>query len=434
MNTSRRDFLRVGLSGLGVVCLGGSMPLFVPRFAHAATSIGTGVANDNILVVIQMSGGNDGLNTIIPVRDDLYHKARPRLHLTENLHKLNDDLSMNPGLESFKHLWDEGKLAVVQGCGYPKPNRSHFESMSIWETADPAGLRDGTGWLGHTLDHLRQGTVGKDIDQGKAGHEDGHDHPHDNPLLAVNIGDQLPQAFVTDGPPVPSIRNVRDFGFRMNDNDNSDNELEKKIMADLNAAREDESPAMRFLARQATNAMISADEIAKLTDDYRPDAEYKGGLGEQLRTVAQIISGHFGSRVFYCQIGGFDTHSNQAGDHERQLREMADAIAAFQKDLDAKGLSDKVTLMCFSEFGRRVGQNESNGTDHGTAGPMFVVGSKVKAGLHGTTPSLKPEDLDSGDLKFTTDFRRVYGSVLKNWLNVEPAAVLHEAFEPVGVV
>ena len=430
MNTSRREFMRVGLSGLGVVCLGGSMPLFVPRFANADTAVGTQVANDNILVVIQMSGGNDGLNTVIPVRDDLYHKARPRLHLEQNLHKLNDDFSLNPGMESFKRLYDEGKLAVVQGCGYPKPNRSHFESMSIWETADPAGLRDGTGWLGHTLDHLRQGTVGKDIDHGKAD----HDHADENPLLAVNIGDQLPQAFIADGPPVPSIRNVRDFGFKTNDQDRSDDETEKKILRDLNAVREDESSAMRFLSRQATNAMVSADEIAKLTDDYRPDAEYKGGLGEQLRTIAQIISGGFGSRLFYCQIGGFDTHSNQAGDHERQLRELSEGVAAFQKDLEAKKLSGKVTIMCFSEFGRRVAQNESNGTDHGTAGPMFVIGSKVKAGLHGTAPSLKPEDLDSGDLKFTTDFRRVYSSVLKNWLNVEPEAVLHETFEPVGVV
>ena len=443
MNGSRRDFLKLGFGGLGVVCLGGSVPLFVPRFALAEQAGGTPVGNDNILVVVQLSGGNDGLNCVVPTRDDLYFKARPQLALREKLHGLSDDYALNPGMGGFKSLWDEGQLSVVHACGYPKPNRSHFESMAIWHTADPAGLRDGTGWLGHTLDHLRRGTTADNAagsgDHGTDdhGHDPAHDPADENPLLGVNIGDELPQALVTPGAPVPSIRTVGDFQFRTDDGTRFDSDLEMEIVRELNrpeAFAADPNPAARFLARQTVAALASADQVKRLTGGYTADAEYRNGFAEQLKTIAQLIDGGLGTRVFYCQQGGYDTHSNQPQGHETQLKEVSDGVAAFLKDLKAKGHADRVTVMVFSEFGRRVAQNASNGTDHGTAGPMFLAGAKVKAGFHGTPASLAEGDLDNGDLSFTTDFRRVYADVLKTWLNVDPASVLGEPFEPIGVL
>ena len=183
---------------------------------------------------------------------------------------------------------------------------------------------------------------------------------------------------------------------------------------------------MQYLSRQATNAIIEADEIRKVVAGYKPDAEYPGGLGQNLRLIAQLITGQFGTKLFYCQTGGFDTHANQVGQHERLLNNVAGSIQAFQKDLAAKGYGDKVTVMCFSEFGRRLNQNNSGGTDHGAAAPMFVAGGKVKGGLYGAYPSLT--DLDDGDLKYTTDFRAVYATLLDKWLNADSDAVLKSRF------
>ncbi len=413
MNTSRRQLLKVGLTGLSVVSLSGTVPLFVSNFARAAENptTGTSVSNDNILVVIQMSGGNDGLNTVIPVGNDAYHKARPVIGLKEKdgLFKLNDDLSLHRGLKAMKEMYDQGQVAVINGCGYPEPNRSHFQSMAIWHTADPKGSGAHGGWLGHYLDHMVRGT---------------------NHLTAINIGAELPQALVNDGPPVASITTLDEFRIRTDPATMFDSDMEQKIIRDLNNVR-DASPALKFLSRQATNAIISSEKIRDVTEAYKPDAEYPGGLGQQLKTIAQIISGNFGTKVYYCQIGGFDTHSNQPGQQEQLFNQLAMGIQAFMKDLTAKGLTNKVTIMTFSEFGRRIGQNDSNGTDHGTAGPMFVVGGKVKGGLHGRYPSLT--DTDEGDLKYTTDFRRVYGTLLESWLNADSAQVLGNRFEPLAL-
>jgi uncharacterized protein (DUF1501 family) len=204
---------------------------------------------------------------------------------------------------------------------------------------------------------------------------------------------------------------------------------EAQLIRELNAVR-DATPALQFLARQATNAIVGAEQIRKLTENYTPGSDYPPGLGQQLKLIAQIIAANFGTKVFYCQIGGFDTHSAQAGQHESLLRQLSLSIQAFLKDLKSKGLASKVSVMCFSEFGRRVEQNNSGGTDHGTAGPMFIAGGRVKAGLYGSYPSM--QNLDNGDLKYTTDFRRVYTTLLERWLNADPALVLKNRFEPVA--
>ncbi len=414
MRQSRRDILKVGLGSLPVVCIGSSLPTFVSRMAMAEQAAGTAVSNDNILVIVQLSGGNDGLNTVIPVGVDPYYKSRPRLALKDNLHKLGDRFSLNDGLTPFKHLWDDGKLAIVHGCGYPKPNRSHFESMAIWHTADPKNPGQNGGWLGHYLDHLRRGT-------------------NANIMNAINIGSELPQALVNDQAPAPSIQSIEDFSVRMLGKSDGSRGIEKSLITEFNQLDES-SPAMAFLSRQATNAMISADQIQKLTAGYKADAEYPGGLGQRLRLIAQIINGNFGTKVFYCEQGGYDTHANQAQSHSRLLNEMSAGIAAFMKDMNAKGYGDKITVMCFSEFGRRVNQNDSNGTDHGAAGPMFLVGNKVKGGFHGEHPSLEKDQLGDGDLKYTTDFRRVYANLLDGWLNADSTEVLRAKFEPLSLL
>jgi uncharacterized protein (DUF1501 family) len=362
---SRRDVLSVGLKGLGMIALGSSVPAFVPRLAFARQESGTPVRNDNILVVVQLSGGNDGLNTVVPLGLDAYQKGRGALALADKVHKLTDAFGLNPGMTAFKRLFDEGQLAVVHGCGYPRPNRSHFESMHIWHTCDPTCASQ-SGWLGHYLDHMRRGTTA-------------------HALRAVNIGGELPQALVSEAAPAPSIRNLGDFQFRFDPDSQFDTDLERQIVADLQQTHVDSpNPALKFLARQSMNAIVSADEIRQKSKDYKPDANYPQNL----------------------------------------LNNVAESIAAFLDDLKVKGLDQNVTVMCFSEFGRRIRPNESQGTDHGAAGPMFLVGPKVVPGLHGNHPSLDEPELDDGDLRHTTDFRSVYATLLTKWLNVDAKQVL----------
>jgi uncharacterized protein (DUF1501 family) len=407
MQTTRREMLKVGLSGLSLVSIGSTIPAFLTKFAYAESPAASSISDDNILVVVQLSGGNDGLNTVVPVGNDAYLKARPQIGIKQRLHRLNDDLSLNPGMTAFKDMFDQGQLAIVNGCGYPNPNRSHFESMAIWHAADPVNGQHG-GWLGHYLDHIARGT---------------------NNLTAVNIGTELPQALVNDSAPVPSIQSIDEYRLRTDPGTQFDAKLEEQIIRDLNTVR-DSTPAMQFLARQATNAIISSEQIRKLTSGYKPDAEYPQNLGQKLRFIAQIIAGNFGTKLFYCEIGGFDTHANQVNQHEQLLGNVASSIQTFLKDLGAKGLADKVVVMCFSEFGRRVNQNDSAGTDHGAAAPMFVAGTKVRGGLYGEYPSLA--QLEGGDLKYTTDFRRVYATMLDRWLNADSAQVLGNRFEPLA--
>jgi uncharacterized protein (DUF1501 family) len=412
--TSRRDILKVGFGALPVICIGASMPAFVSKMAFAAPAENSKVSNDNILVIVQLSGGNDGLNTIVPVGADPYYKARPQLALKDGLHKLTDKFALNPGMLAMKKMYDDGKVAIVQGCGYPKPNRSHFESMAIWQSADPVNAGRNGGWIGHYLDHLRRGS------------------PADV-MQAINIGSETPQALVTEGLPAPSIQSIEDFSVRVVGTADNVGATERELITKLNQARAT-TPSLEFLTRQATNAIVSADEVHKLTAGYKPDAEYPNGLGQRLKLIAQIITANFGTKVFYCEAGGFDTHASQAQQHERILKDVSDSIAAFTKDMEAKGLGDKVTVMCFSEFGRRVNQNDSNGTDHGAAGPMFIIGNKVKGGLHGEHPELDKDKLVDGDLKYTTDFRRVYATLLDGWLNSNSAEVLKAKFEPIALI
>ena len=412
MKASRREVLQASLTTAAVVSLAGSVPAFLQRFAFAEAAGKVEVANDNVLVVVQLSGGNDGLNTVVPFADDAYHKARPRIGLkADKVVKLTETLGLNPGLGALKGLYDDGKLAIVNGCGYPSPSRSHFRSMEIWHTGNPKEYEP-CGWLGHYLDHYLKGT--------------------DSPLKAANVGSELPQALVASGAPVPSIQSLEDFKVRADGNGPDAKAAEKVIRDNAMAEATKASPALEFLHRQATNAILSADQVRKLASGYKPDAQYPGGLGGALRLIAQMITANLGTRLFYCQTGGFDTHANQTNGHEQTLAGVGNGLAAFMKDMAAKGLDKKVTVMCFSEFGRRVQQNDSNGTDHGAAGPMFLLGGKVKGGIHGAYPSLT--ELDGGDLRYTVDFRRVYATILEKWLNADSAKVLKANFSGIEVL
>ena len=269
-------------------------------------------------------------------------------------------------------------MAIVPAAGYPDANRSHFESMAVWHTADPT-RSDPKGWLGHYLDHLARGTT-------------------PDALSAVNIGREVPQALVTDGPPVASIERLEDFGLSFDDRTGFDKGLEEEIIKQLVAdAAQTDDPKLSYFGRQANNAIVSSAEIQAAADQYEPDADYPGGgLGEQLKLIARLIAGDFGTRVFYAQIGGFDTHANQLRGHEDLLRKVGDAVAAFHKDLKVKGLGSKVNTLVFSEFGRRVRQNDAQGTDHGAAGPLFVAGERVRGGFHGPPRPARPRQARPG--------------------------------------
>jgi uncharacterized protein (DUF1501 family) len=410
ITTSRRNLLKVGLGALPVISLAGTMPAFVPQFAFAEGAQRPDQSNDNILVVLQLTGGNDGLNTVIPFADDAYYRARPKIGIKKNLVTgLDDHFGLNPSLGVLKNVFDQGHLAIVNGCGYPKPNRSHFRSMEIWHTANPA-KSEPTGWLGHYLDHAARGGLA--------------------PIFPLNIGTELPQALVAEGTPVPSIEKLEDFRLKSNLT-SKEAARERKLVLDLNKASDDQSPALKFLARQATNAIIATDKVHNLANQ-NSNGVYYGyeGLGRQLQLITNLIAANSGTRLFYLQFAGFDTHANQQQMHDTLFAQLGQALSSFHQDLTQKGLIDKVTLMCFSEFGRRVAENSSQGTDHGAAAPMFVIGGKVKGGVQGKMPSLT--DLDDGDLKYTTDFRRVYATLLDKWLNADSAKVLGAKFEPIG--
>jgi uncharacterized protein (DUF1501 family) len=417
MQTSRRNLLKVGLGALPVISLSASVPSFVSQMAFADQAARPDQPNDNVLVVLQLTGGNDGLNTVIPFTDDAYHRARPKIGIKNpgDYLRLNEHFALNPGLAVLRNVFNEGHLAVVHGCGYPNPNRSHFRSMEIWHTANPDKAQP-TGWLGHFLDHAARGST--------------------LPVNPLNIGKELPQALVNLGTPVPSVEKLEDFRLKSGYK-SKQALLEREIVMELNkpaagAAADAQPPAQQFLARQATNAIVASQKVQALAQQGPSGSYYPGALGQHLQLVASLISANAGTRLFYVQYGNFDTHAQQAQMHQTLFQELGQSLWAFHADLKSKGVLNKVTVMVFSEFGRRVAENSSQGTDHGAAAPMFVMGGKVKGGLHGQTPSLT--DLDDGDLKHTTDFRRVYATLLDRWLNCDSSKVLGGKYEHVPFV
>jgi uncharacterized protein (DUF1501 family) len=422
---TRRSFLTRGLTLLSAAT---TMPLFLQRTVLALnnphdlpltqSAMGQG---EQTLVVIQLSGGNDGLATVAPLHNDDYRRARPVIGLSSNLLSLgaSADCALHPDLTSFKELFDDGQMAILQGVGYPNPNRSHFRSMEIWQTADP--LHPPTnGWLGRYFDAQCNGSDPK--------------NPID-PKAAVNIGSTAPLALQGDKFAAVSFQNPQSYQWfagnrgvdkRMRDTFNQVNDL-KQSKSDLATTG---NPTLDFLERTALDAQLSSDEILAVTTKYKGGIPYPATpLGQQLQMVAQMIAGGLKTRVYYVSLGGFDTHTNEKAQHDRLMQTLSAGVGAFMKDLKAQGNDKKTVVMTFSEFGRRVQENASHGTDHGTAAPMFVFGAPVKGGVYGAHPSLRAQDLDAGDLKFHTDFRSVYATLLTNWLKADSNKILGANFK-----
>jgi uncharacterized protein (DUF1501 family) len=430
---TRRAFLGRGLTVLSAAA---TVPMFLQNTAFALndpqggarTQKAGGTADEQVLVVIQMSGGNDGLSTVIPLDNDDYRRARPQLAIAKDLLMLGKgvEIALHPGLMAFKDLFEAGHMAVVQGVGYPNPNRSHFRSMEIWQTADPVNPPK-DGWLGRYFDAQCKGDDPKNVPDPKA---------------AINIGNVSPLALHGSKFSAISFQNPQNYQWFAG-NRGVDAKM-KKVFTEINdLAAKDESlllssshnPTLDFLERTAMDAQLSSDEIRAVTTQYRGGVSYPAsGLGQQLQMVAQMIAGGLKTRVYYVSLGGFDTHSNEKIAHDRLMTTMSDGVAAFMKDLKTQGNDKRVLVMTFSEFGRRVAENASRGTDHGTAAPMFVFGSMVRGGVYGAHPSLRPAELDKGDLKFHTDFRCVYATMLEKWMKMDSKQVLGAGFKTLGML
>ena len=435
---TRREFLRSTMLGSA---LSWTVPAFLANTfsslhadaADSAKQIVTG-KDSRILVVLQMAGGNDGLNTVVPFTNDHYYKARPRLGVAvKDVLKLNDQVGLNPNLAGFKSLYDAGRLGIIQGVGYPNPNRSHFRGTEIWQTASDAERIEATGWLGRYFDNTCTGC---------------------DPTVAVTIGGQMPQAFAGKNPKGICFSNPESYRFKKSgkpapgEMDTTEesyrklNEIDEAAMENsggsigmLPGATKHVGSPLDFIERTALDAQVSSDQIRAIAARGQNQVTYpQSQLANSLKLVAKLIGGGLSTRVYYVSQGGYDTHTNQAGTHNRLLKELGDSVKAFVDDLTAQGNLERVLVMTFSEFGRRVSENASGGTDHGAAAPMFVVGSKVKAGLVGKHPSLAPADLLQGDVKFSTDFRSVYAGVLDQWLQTNSAAVLGGRFQPLRIV
>jgi uncharacterized protein (DUF1501 family) len=410
---TRRQFLTRSLQGSSLLAFGPMVPEFLANTAHAAEK-----GKDTVLVVIEMTGGNDGLNTVIPYGDDLYHKYRPTLgYKKDQLVRLNDDLGLNPGTNGFRQMWNQGQLTVVQGVGYPNPNRSHFESMDIWQTADPHGNLK-TGWLGRSVNEL----------QGQSGFI---------PILHIGSGRQPPAIQGTPGGAV-SINNRQNFQLDLGGGTAAQQKARRKLLEELSAPEDKADEILQFVRLRQLRTMTSVERLQELLSKqhlrqntlYGPDGFYgPNSLPMQMQLVANLILNGFGTRIFYVSLNGFDTHANQSEAHRKLLAQLADGISNMFNLLKNGGHDKRVLVMTYSEFGRRVQENGSKGTDHGAASCLFVAGPALKGGIVGAHPSLK--ELDSGDLKYALDFRRVYATLLDGWLHCDSKAVLGGKFEHV---
>jgi len=407
---TRRDLMK---SGLVVVMGGAFMPtIFSRAIAMAAAdkpASTAGTTPNKTLIVVQLAGGNDGLNTVIPYADSRYLQLRPHLGIpTDQVVQLDSQIGLHPSLKALKPLWDGGKLSIVENVGYDHPSLSHFQAMDIWQTADPLNTRH-EGWLS-TL-------VGGSVDS------QGH------PVNALSLGPALAPALCCPAVPPPALTSLADYKMQPDIRYPNGRTAREDALNRLYASYTAPAPYAALLDATSQTAEVSSQQLQDAALGHVPTsgATYpKGGFGDGLKLLAALITKDLGLRVGYIVLGGFDTHANQAKHHADLLQTLADGITAFQTDLVGQGKADNVVLMTWSEFGRRAAENASLGTDHGTAAPVFVVGNTIKGGLKGDRPDLG--NLDNGNLRFATDFRSVYATVLDNWLQADSAAILGQKF------
>jgi len=394
MLIKRKEFIQIGSLA--------TASLMVPKFLKAFEKQSMVLPGNKVVVILQLSGGNDGLNTVIPIRNDLYYKARPKLGIAKDKAlSITDEVGLHPALTAFKELHDDGSLAILNNVGYPNPDRSHFRSMDIWHTASQSSEYWTNGWVGRYLDAQCHGC--------------------DKPTQAIEIDDVLSLALKGE--------NIK--GIAVKDPKRLYGTANEKFFRDVMKNHKDEAgeQPVDYLYKTMAETLSSADYIFQQSKMHPSNAEYpKTDLGTSLKTIASLIYSEINTKVYYVSLGSFDTHINQDAQQQRLFTEMNDAVKAFVKDLKDQHRFDDVMLFTFSEFGRRVEQNASAGTDHGTANNMFLISGGLKQkGVLNAMPDL--DDLNEGDLKYNVDFKNVYATVLKKWLNADDKSILTKQYE-----
>lgn len=412
MHSTRRELLRLGLESSTLLACGASVPTFLAHSAAALAGAPAAANKGRILVVLQLDGGNDGLNSVIPYRDDDYRRARPKLQIpAREVKTIDGQVGLHPELAGFAKLLDDGRLAIVQGVGYPNPNRSHFESMATWQTArlDPDAAAP--GWLARALDRCAVA---------------GGDAP------ALHVHDELPlaRALVGGKHTIPSLDRLEQFRRRIGVPEGTDADRQRAALDRLGRQERGEPGSLlQFVERSTLITYASSARLEGLQKEAAGASGYPDyyGLARRLKLIAQLVKAGLGTSIYYTHLDGFDTHADQPRRHADLLRELGGSVRPFLDDLEKAGEADRVLVLVFSEFGRRLAENASGGTDHGTSAPVFLLGKAVRPGLYGSSPNLN--DLEDGDPKFAIDFRRVYATLLERWLGVPSLEILGGPFE-----
>lgn len=401
-------------NGMLVVSAGMVMPAIFSRGVASAMAMAkdgasfSQLATDHTLIVVQMAGGNDGLNTVIPFTDPIYRQMRPTLAIAENkVLPLDTRLGLHPNLQPLKNFWDAGHMAIVEGVGYPNQSLSHFQAMDIWQTLDLSG-NGSDGWLGKLVSGL--------VDQ------EGH------PFKSLDVGTMTAQALQSISASVPTLANTKSYALSPDPIDPDRGSARMQALMNLYSSYPKTSPYAALLDATALNAQEGSRALYEADAAYKPAVTYPDGpFAAGLKILAEAIVQDLGLRVGYVTLGGFDTHAGQLDTHNTLMTTLANGLAAFYNDLSAHGKADNVIVMTWSEFGRRVEENGSQGTDHGTAAPMFILGNSINKGVFGEPPSLTSLDTN-GNLKYTIDFRSVYATVLDRWMGASSQDVLGGSF------
>ena len=376
----------------------------------------TSTKKDPVLVVLQLSGGNDALNTVVPHGDPRYYDNRPNVRVPEDqVLKIDDNVGLNPNMGPMKKIYDEGKMAIVQGVGYPNPNRSHFRSMDIWHTCEP-DTQGTEGWLGRAI---------KEIDPNK-----------ENVLTAVNFGRGLPRALAAPGVPVASVGNLATYGVLTGIEGEDQRADALDVFSRIYSPTLGRSMVVDYLSQTGMDALKGADILSTAPESYSSTVEYGSDVvGQYMKNIAQVHLAGFGTRILYttAPYNSFDTHAGELAAHAKLWTDTSNAISDFYDDLREHNASDNVLLLVFTEFGRRVHDNGS-GTDHGSGGIAFLIGDHVNGGLYGEYPSLEESKLLEGDLHFNNDFRGIYTSIIEDWMNMDAKPIVNGGFEKFALV
>ena len=370
-------------------------------------------AKPPVMVVVQLSGGNDFLNTLVPYTNEHYYDARPTVVIPQDeVLPMNGELAFNPNMAPLKDVYDDGKMAIVQGIGYANSSRSHFRAMDIWHTCEP--VKVGTeGWLGRTI---------RELDPNK-----------ENVLTAVNIGRGLPRALVAPGVPVASVGDLDNVGLMTSIQESEQRDKALDMFKKMYAPAIGAGPVMEYLSQTGSDVHTGADVLKQAPAMYQSEVEYAdNSIAKSLKDVARIHLAGLGSRIFYTNHGGYDHHANEKQSHPGLLRDLSGAIADFFQDLRDHDAADEVTMLVFTEFGRRMRDNGS-GTDHGSGGGAFIIGERVDGGLYGEYPSVDPARwLYGEDLDWNVDYRGIYSTVLEQWMGVDPVPIVDGQFEQIN--